>query len=126
MEGRAARWGQRLMEAERRRLKGKTALASAIPDIAQPDDHFIDVKRFLYKALRGVIRIGDDDNGLSDSGDQESLLSHFVWGRLEAMTAEEDREEDGEGSFGEEEQDSEGASICSEYEYEYGEGGSEE
>ena len=79
-------------------------------------DHFIDVERFLYKALRDLIRIGDDDNGFSDSGDQESLLSHFVWGRLE------DGKEDGEGSFGEEEQDSECVSFCSES----GEGGSEE
>ena len=115
-------WGQRLMEAERRRLKAKTALARAIPDIAQPDDHFIDVEHFLYKALRDLIRIGDDDNGFSDSVYQESLLSHFVWGRLEAMTAEEDGEEDGEGSFGEEEQGSECVSFCSES----GEGGSEE
>ena len=51
-----------------------------------------------------------------------SLLSHVVWGRLEAMTAEEDGKEDGEGSFGEEEQDSECVSFCSES----GEGGSEE
>ena len=106
--------------AERRRLKGKTALARAIPDITQLDDHFYEVESFLYKALKRAIKNGDDKNGLSDSGDQMLLLSHFVWGRGEAVTAKEGGNEDSEGdegSLGEEEQGSKCESISSDHEY---------
>ena len=68
------------------------------------------MESFLYKALKRAIKNGDDKNGLSDSGDQMLLLSHFARGRVEAMTAEESGNEDSEGdegSLGEEEQGSE-------------------